>query len=156
MSAVQTTYTENIRGAIEGAIADTTGCDIRSYSCEGADGIGFGVAVQQGTDADEAKIGIAANKFVGVTVKDITQPPGNSDSFKQGDHMGVLQRGTIWIKVEDAVAPGNDVTAKTTTGALSSKAVTATQLKIDGARWMTKAAAGGLAKLYLSGALPSA
>jgi len=156
MPAVQSTYADNIGNAVAGNVADTTTHDARTYICEGADGIGFGVAVQQGTADDGAKIGIATGKFVGVSIKDPTLRPDANDKFEEGGHMAVLFRGTIWVKVEDAVTVGGDVTAKTTTGALSSKAVTATQIKIDGARWMSKAAAGGLAKLQLSGELPSA
>ena len=155
MATVQSTYPENISALMLGQIADTASCDIRTYIVEDSD-IGFAVAVQQGTADNQAKLGIAAGKFVGVTVKDPTLRPDAKDEYEEGGHMAVLFRGTVAVKVEEAVVVGGIVTAKTTTGALSSKAATNTQIKIDGARWMSKAAAGGLAILQLSGELPSA
>ena len=156
MATLQTTYNERITNASAGEIANTVTCDVDSYICETAAGIGFGLAVQQGTAANECALGVAANTFIGITVKDPTRGPEDDDEYDQGSHVNVLYRGDIWVEVTHAVTVGGDVTAATTTGGLSSEAAGATQIAISGARWMTAAAANGLAIVRLSGELPSA
>ncbi len=156
MATTQSTYSETTADAIAGNVADTSTHDARTYICETSAGIAFGVAVQQGADANKAKVGIATGKFIGITIKDPTRAPDDSDKYDDGANMAVLYRGTIWVKAESAVTVGADVTAKTTTGALSSAAAATGQIAISGARWMTAASAGKLAQVQLSGALPSA
>lgn len=153
MAFVQTTYSENQAIAFPGMPADHDH-SIDTRICETAAGIGFGVAVSQGTADKGALIGGAsAAVFVGVTVKDITV---TDDEYAQYDNMGVMYRGTIWVTVGGDVTAGGDVTFASTTGVLSSAAAGGTQFTIAGARWMTDASSGGLAKLRLSGSLPSA
>lgn len=157
MPAVQTTYTENQPIALPGMPADADySADTRI--CETAAGIGFGVAVSQGSADKGALIGGAsAAVFVGVTIADKTiNNDGGADGYNQYDNMGVMYRGTIWVQVPTAVNDGDDVTFNGTTGVLSSAAAGAGQFAIAGARWMTTASNGGFAKLRLSGALPSA
>lgn len=153
MAFVQSTYSENMAIAFPGMPADADH-SIDTRICETAAGIGFGVAVSQGSADKGALIGGAsAAVFVGVTVKDITVI---DDEYAQYDNMGVMYRGTIWVTVGGDVTDGGDVTFASTTGVLSSAATSGTQFAIAGARWMTTASSGGLAKLRLSGSLPSA
>ena len=153
MSFVQTTYSENQPIALPGMPADADH-SIDTRICETVAGIGFGVVVSQGSADKGALIGGAsAAVFAGVTVKDVT---ALGDKYAQYDNVGVMYRGTIWVTVGGDVTDGGDVTFASTTGVLSSAATSETQFAIAGARWMTTAASGGLAKLRLSGNLPSA
>lgn len=153
MAFVQSTYSENIAVALPGMAADADiSADTRIV--ETAAGIGFGVAVSQGTSDKECLIGGAsAAVFVGVTLRSIT---GDADSYDQYDNASVITRGDVWVTVAGDVTAGGDVTFKDTTGALSSAAAGANDFAIAGARWMTSASSGDLAKLRLSGSLPSA
>lgn len=155
MPAVQTTYSENIPIALSGMLADGDN-SVDTYVVETAAGIGFGLAVSQGTADGQCLIGAAAaTGFIGVTVRDKTVPNG-VDTFAQYDNVGVCQRGEIWVTTGGTVAAGGDVTFASTTGVLSSAATSGTQFAIAGARWRTSASSGGLALLSLPGYLPSA
>lgn len=157
MPTVQSTYVENQPVALPGMAADADfSADTRI--CETAAGIAFGVAVSQGT-ADKGALvgGASAAVFVGITISDKTiQNDGGADGYNQYDNMAVMYRGTIWVTTGGAVNDGDDVTFNSTTGVLSSTAAGAGQFAIAGARWMTTAGNGGLAKIRLGGALPSA
>lgn len=155
MAVVQSTYSENISRALPGMPADADySADTRIVETEA--GIGFGVAVSQGTNDNGALIGAAAAAdFVGVSIRDKTVPDG-TDSYADGANIGVMTRGDIWITTGGDVVAGDDVTFVATTGVLSSAAASGSQFAITGARWMTSAASGALALLRLGGALPSA
>lgn len=156
MSVVQSTYSETLPIAQAGMPADADySADTRI--CESA-AIPFGVAVSQGTSDNEALIGAAsATVFAGVSIADKTiNNDGGADGYNQYDNMGVMTRGDIWVTVGGDVTAGGDVTFASTTGVLSSAATSGTQFAVTGARWMTTATSGNLAKLRLGGALPSA
>ena len=153
MAIVQSTYSENIAIASPGMPADAD-YSAATKICETAAGIAFGVAVQRGTSDNEALVGAAAaTEFVGVTIRDITQ---SADKYSQHENMGVMQRGRIWVTVGGDVSAGENVTFDASTGVLSSATASGSQFAITGAVWETSASSGGLAKLYLSGNLPSA
>lgn len=157
MSFVQTTYSENMAAAVPGMPADADfSADSRTVETEA--GIGFGLAVSQGTADKGALLGAAAaTGFVGVTIRDKgVVNASNADKYNEGDTAAVMTRGDIWVTVAAAVEAGDDVTFSSTTGALSSVAADGTNFAITGARWMTSAAQNGLAILRLGGALPSA
>ena len=158
MAVVQSAYAEDHAKAVAGMIANTTTCDVDSMRIEGTSttAIDFGVAVQQGTAYDQAEAGIATATFRGVTVLDKTLNPGQNDTYVVGDIASILYRGDIWVEVEAAVTVGANVTADTTTGQLSTAAVSNSQILIAGATWVTAAAADGLAIVRFSGELPSA
>ena len=156
MSVVQSTYSEAMPVAQSGMPADADySADTRI--CESA-AIPFGVAVSQGTAYNEALIGAAsAAIFAGVAIADKTiNNDGGVDGYNQYDNMGVMTRGDIWVTVGGNVTVGGDVTFVATTGVLSSAAAGGSQFAIAGARWMTAATSGNLAKLRLHGGLPSA
>ena len=160
MSVVQSSYPDEIAVAYNGQLVQVNSKDIHPYVVETAV-IPVGVACQQGTNAEDAKVGIAANKFIGISIRDRTYGPENTSNKKLqypvGQGINILIRGIVWVEVESAVTVGANVTAKTTTGALSTAAVSGTQILISGARWLTaQSSANGLAQLYLDGSLPSA
>ena len=157
MPAIQTTYTENIKVARVGQIANSTPHAIDTREVETSAGIGFGLACGQGTADDGVVLGASAgDKFVGVSVKDPTRTPDDDDKYIDGANAAIMTRGDVWVEAAAAVIAGDDVVFNSTTGALSSQTVISTRFAITGARWMTSAAANGLAVLRLSGELPSA
>lgn len=156
MPTVQSTYPYVQQIALPGQIAHGDHFT-NTFICETAAGIGFGVAVSQGTADKQAVLGGAsAAVFVGVTVQDKTIPNAAIDGYRQYDNMGVMSRGHIWVQVPSAVNKGDDATFASTTGIISSAATSGTQFAIAGARFMTSAGINGFAKLALGGALPSA
>lgn len=157
MAVVQSTYTENIRPAVAGMVANMTDWDADTRIVETAAGIGFGLAVGQGAAAKGAVLSAAAaTGFVGISIRDVTNDSNPADKYQQYDNIAVLTEGDIWVLTGGAVTVGADVTFDATTGVLSSAAVGASQFAITGARWMTATTGAALAVVRLGGALPSA
>ena len=142
MSIVQSTYSESIDAALPGMLADADNTVI-SAVVEEANGIGFGLACQQGTSDEQAKLGGAsAAVFKGISVRDRTLVNAagvTADEYQDEAVMGLCIRGEIWVTVGGDVVKGGDVTFNSTTGVLSSAATSGTQFAISGARWMTSA-----------------
>lgn len=156
MAVVQTSYRETLRPATAGTIANMTQADVDTRLVETAAGIPFGVAVGQGVAAKGAVLGAAAaERFAGISIRDVALDPRDGDKYLQGANIAVLTEGDIWVTVGAAVTAGQDVTFAAASGALSSAAVGAGQFAIPGARWMTSATAGALAVVRLGGALPA-
>ena len=172
MAIVQSTYVQKHAVARNGQIANLQTCTVDSYLVTATAGIAFGVACKQGTNAKEVLVGVApiattpfaSTDFVGVSVLDPTRDPADEDTYKKGAHASLIVRGDLWVQVESAVTVGGDVTANADTGELSSAAGSAVvtggqahpgQVVIPGARWMSAAAADGLAQLRLGTFLPA-
>ena len=161
MPAVQTNYNHRIGIAVNGEIASAHPTEADTYVVDHGDGIGWGIACKLETPGDgevepQCSPGVALGNFVGVTVKDPTRQPDDEDKYRDGANASLLTKGDIWVKVEanESVTAGADVTVKASTGELSSRAAAGGQLRIVGARWMTKTPAdGGLAVLRLTGDL---
>jgi hypothetical protein len=157
MTVVQSTYTENIRPAVAGMVANMTDWDADTRNVETAAGIGFGLVVGQGTAAKGAVLSAAAaTGFVGLSIRDVTLAPVAADKYPQNANIAVLTEGDMWVLTGGAVTVGGDVTFDSTTGVLSSAATSGTQFAIAGARWMTATAGAALAIVRLGGALPAA
>lgn len=157
MPVVQSSYSENIAAAYAGMVANMLQADISTRICETAAGIAFGVAVGKGSADDGAVIGAgAAASFLGVSVRDVTLDPDDLDKYQQYANMAVITKGEIWVTAGGNVADGEDVTFVATTGVLSSAGTSGSQFAIAGARWMTTASSGQLAKLKLGGVVPAA
>jgi hypothetical protein len=130
-------------------LADETNSVTDSKTVETAAGIGFGLAVSQGTNDRGVILGGTA--FVGITRADPTigradvSPALTLDSYPQNDNAAVLAMGDIWVIPDNAVTAGEAVYYSTTTGKLGHSGGTV----IEDARWMTGAAAGALALLRL-------
>lgn len=157
MAFVQTSYSENMPIALPGMPAfEVFKADSRT--CETAAGIAFGVAVGKGTADKGCVVGAAsAAAFVGISIRDkAVLNDSTADKYNQYDDMAVMYEGDIWVTVGADVNDGDDVTFVASTGVLSSAATSGTQFAIAGARWMTTATSGNLARLRLGGALPSA
>jgi hypothetical protein len=144
----QTTYSERQRKAFPG---QTFGSDFEDVSriCETAAGIGFGLAVSQGSFDKGVVLGGASEDFVGISTKDITlvHALASLDKYVQYENMGVRRRGMVWVTAGSAVSNGDAVHFNATTGALSN----AGGELLQGARWETSALSGEVALVYLSG-----
>lgn len=126
-TVVQRTYRPQIAPAVAGLVANMLEASIRSKNVETAAGIGFGLAVSQGTADNGCVLGGSA--FIGVTVRDATlglapvnplsDTPNTVDKYGQYTSAAVLSRGDIWVVAGMNVAAGNAASYNTTTGAFS-------------------------------------
>ena len=119
MAHVQTDYVERIPNARIGQMANTQTADADSYVVENADGLAFGVACQQGTDARQVEVGVSPAKYLGITIKDITRDETAENAYDEGAHAAVAFRGDIWVEAAEAVTVGDEVYGKNDDGTLS-------------------------------------
>lgn len=144
----QTTYPTVMPIGVPGMPATMTTWDGDTRIPETVAGIGFGLAVSQGTTARGVIIGGTTAGFIGVTYRDITLMAacGFIDLYPQYANAGVMVRGDVWVAVEAAVAIGAAVIFNATTGQFGA----ATGQTITNAKWMTaQATPGGLAILRI-------
>lgn len=144
MPAIQTTYTENIAKAVPGHVADMRAAVMASRDVEPSGGIGFGVAVFQGTAAKQITTKASgatetASAFVGITVRDRSVTTG--DAYSQRESARVMQQGAIWVTAAVQVAAGDPVCV-TSAGAFSNVAGT-NGVTIAGARFDTSTTGAG-------------
>jgi hypothetical protein len=108
-------------------------------------GIGFGLAVSQGTTHGDksAVIGqVSGGIFVGITLSDATLPNltdisgQHTDMYSDSDNMAVASGGDIWVTPATAVQAGNLVYFNSVTGQLGDSAISNAVL-IDNARWQS-------------------
>jgi hypothetical protein len=144
MTAVQSTYSENLQAARAGLLAGDA-YDVESGIVETAAGIGFGLAVAQGT-ADKGRIlADASEHFIGISVRDVTLG-AEVDTYPQYGNIGVVKRGLVWVSCASAAA-GGKVYFTANTGAI---VYTGGEL-ITGARFVTSTDGNGFALVELSG-----
>lgn len=115
MTIPQTSVADAMTEGFAGLQADSNhNNDVRSYVNENADEIAFGLMVKQGTnDGQAALLDAVADiaQMIGVLVHSHAYDKDNElgdDGLKQYVTMGVLQKGTIWVPVEEAVTPADD------------------------------------------------
>ena len=170
MAVVQTTYPNTHGEYVVGQIADTTTGDVDSVVLAGADDLMFGMMARQSAVTNSAPnavdAGAATALMRGIAVRDQRLRAARDGAFETGDIVPVLWRGDIAVKVSAAVTDGANVvaateasgtgTAREEIGQLSTKAANATHIAVPGARFMTDAAAQGIAVVRLSGLVGSA
>lgn len=105
---IQSTYLDRQPVGYAGQIADLGLADVISREVEDSGGIGFGLAVIQGSADHGVKLG-AAGEFIGLSVRDVSLPPGQSDTYAQNDTAAVMIRGVMWAKALAAVTKGDPV-----------------------------------------------
>lgn len=151
-TVIQSSYNERIGVAVAGLIANLRDSICRTKQLESAT-LGFGLAVCQGTADDGITLGGSAlTKFQGVSVRDVTLVPDNSDQYVQTNNVAVLQEGDIWVQIGAAVGPADAVYFNPTTGVFYKTSAGGALGPIAGARWLkTAALADGIALLSLSG-----
>jgi len=123
-----------------------------------------GIGVVQASDDDECRLatsGDAAVDILGVVERDhsaIKSNAGSSgdDSLEQGATVSIVKRGEIWVEVEEAVTPGDDVYCRVVAGAgeqagaFRTDADSGDAVQLSSATWRSTTTGAGLAKLALS------
>ena len=132
MSVTQTSYPDNIPITINGNIRYTNSRDIFPYVVESS-AIPVGRACRQGTNANQAQLGIRTNEYVGVSIRERTYGPESSNlngqlMYPVGKGVNVLIRGIVGVEVADAVMFRNNVTADYFSGQLSTKTASGYEL----------------------------
>lgn len=143
---LQSTYNRYHPKAQAGMPATMSGWIADTKNVAEDEEIGFGLVVSKGPDADDDVV-LGGSLYVGVSIRDVTLVHDDADQYEEGDEIGVLIRGDIWVQVEDAVVAQTAVKYNTTTGQLGSDGGTT----ISGAVWKTSADAGGFAVCRLGG-----
>lgn len=144
-------YDAKIGQAYPGMVANSRPGDGISRIIEDVDGVGFGIAVFQGTK-DNTVTKTASAKFRGFTAADITlvHKGANVDKYVKGETIGVRNGGTIWvINGAVAVAPGDPIYV-TPAGGLTNVPNAGANFRAGAATFDTTAAAGALVRLSLS------
>jgi len=149
----QTTYSQTHLPAFVGQIATQLGALIASGVAEAAAGVPFGKPVVVGTGDGNVKVPAANgdNKFLGIAVRDMGVDhvtPTDIDKYLQGQNISYLTKGEIWVTVAENVADGDPVYFYEADGTFTKTAATNYTL-IAGARYMTTATNGNLAKVRL-------
>ena len=157
----QTAYSVNQGVALEGGLYDIGDNDILSYLVQDSGGILFGKGVAQGTADDQAKLPAAAadvtDKFLGISqaVQGIEADSSGVVKYVQKAAMGVVRKGRVWVKVEEAVAPHDPVYCRYAAGGLGvgsfrKSTGTSEAALVSGAKYLTTAGANGLALVELN------
>ena len=103
-----------------------------------------GVAIAN--DARSTSTRWKPSDYLGISLSD---PHRLSDVYAQGDMVGVISQGTIFLEVATAVAVGDPVTADASTGVIAGDDPTTSKIPIPNARWVEGAAASGIALAQL-------
>jgi hypothetical protein len=162
----QNSYSQNMAVGRAGMVADNKTVDIVTR-VNPTVAIPFGCAVVKGTADRDVKLPTAATditgqgKFQGVALIDTVQSVADSNApgFVVKSVVPVIQKGVVWVQVEEAVAPTDPVyvryadgvadNTKTQKGAFRKSADTSTAAQVPNARYITSAAAGGFAQVQL-------
>lgn len=137
MPTVQSTYSDMGPG-VAGQIANMVPATLITRNVETAAGIGFGVAVDQGTEDLGVVVGGGSEAPVGITVRERSLDANEPDKFAENDNARIMTKGTLWVSTAVAVAAGDPVHALAA-GALSNTGGT----QIPNARWETSTPSGG-------------
>ena len=161
---MQTSYSIDQPKAIEGQLADLENKDVMTGENTLTD-IFFGKFVSRGA-GDNLIIRPAAStditdvtkaRGVALTHQAIESNLGSAAPFyPQKSAVNVLKKGRVWVKVEEAVTPTDPVFVRfasgaggTVLGSFRKTADTATAAQLAGAKYLSNAAANGLALLEL-------
>lgn len=160
--AAQTTYGFYQSVPYAGALYDLeSDQQIRSYANQEATAsMPFGIAVAQGANDDGCILMVDTNsKVLGITIHthavdphQVATTPAKAGLSPKGT-CGVLRQGRLWAIAEAIVAPQDDVFARYTAstapkdqlGGLGPSADSSSAKQIAQAKWLTTAAAAGLA-----------
>lgn len=149
--AVQTTYNETIDAARAGMRADMTPVVFASRTVEETAGIGFGIAVAQGTnDKGVHAFGSGDTEVLGISVRERSVRPETPNQFARYESARIMTKGTIWVMAANAVAAGDPVFVDPSDGSFTNAQDTAESLvQIANARWDTSTAGAALAVIRL-------
>lgn len=115
----------------------------------------FGYLVVQGTDDDEAKLPTTSGqKPIGIVVRDMSvRDEAAANDVLAGETCTVLRQGEITVQVEGAVTAGGAVFFRHTGGGegrLRADADSGDAEALVGAKFLTSASAGGLARVAIN------
>lgn len=158
--AVQTSYSENIRAAVEGMIANMESVNLISRTVETAAGIGFGVPVEQGSEDNGCGVVDASTTEVtGITCRERSVRPLDGNEFEQYDSARLMTKGVVWVTVTDAggVSAGDPVWLDLSDAGSFGNADVGfgNGLNLAGCRWDSSAANGALAKIRVDLSVPA-
>lgn len=154
---VQTTYALNRNSAYEGLIADNQLRNVVSRRAE--TDIGYGLGVLWGTNDDSTKLPTATfdgKLFLGVTRYTLNhESVGGNHVIPQNFSADVITDGVVWVFCENGCSPNDDVylihtSSSGNVGRFRTDANTNKAVKVPGAKWLTTATAGKLAKIKLN------
>lgn len=148
-TVVQSTYAENMDPARAGMIHGSD-YDSETGVVETSAGIGFGIAVSQGSEDRGVIIGGTSELFRGVAIRDVTLESSQSDEYAQYQNLGYMSRGRIWVAPSHSVAPGDAVYFVPGTGVLTNQS-SGNEIVLGAAWRSTAAGTGDLALVQLSG-----
>jgi hypothetical protein len=133
--AIQTTYDTGLSAPTPGSIG---GSDFNSKTgiCETVAGIGFGLAVGQGSADKGVVLGVGTG-FLGISIRDVAVG-AEVTKYPRYGNMGYISRGQIWVLAGAAVGAGDAVHYDAATGAISNSGGNT----VPGARFVTSGANG--------------
>ena len=150
----QTSYDINTANAVAGQVADIGWNEIDSFLCEGAAGIGFGLAVSRGTNDGQALIG-GDGTGIGITVRDLAREGAANTgavAYAEKETMAVMRFGSgskIFVAIPTGGSAGDPLNYNDTTGVIDAGAAVAGETDIAGATLEEDVVAGGIAKIRL-------
>ncbi len=145
----QTAFTEDFTPLVVGQIYDEGLSDILSRKVEDAAGIGFGLAVFQGTADEGVTATPAAAGFVGVTARYHAIDAATPTTFGQYAVPRVVKKGPAAVAVSVAVDAGDAAFFVTASG-LFTNVDDANTTAIPGGVFESTTAQNGIAKLRIS------
>lgn len=128
-----------------GQLADMVPSTLISRTVEDSAGISFGLPVKQGTNDNGCAAGVAANDFLGITVRE-----AGRDGFAQYESARLITQGTIWLTAAGAISAGDRVMTDGSTWKTDATGSTS-DFTLDEAVAETSADDGGLFKLRIWG-----
>lgn len=144
-------YDARIGQAFPGMIANSRPADGVSGMCEDAGGVGFGIALFQGTK-DNTFTKTPSAKFRGITVSDPTlvktAVSGVIDTFRQGENLTAKRGGVVWVINGAAVVVKGDPVYVTPAGAYTN--VSAGNTRLGNCLFDSSAAAAALVKIEIN------
>lgn len=163
--AVQTSVSDTLAAAIPGMVRGSPAgmkTRVAQVAMQG------GLLVVQGTRDEQCKLPTVSTditsvlKPLGITRDNIARDPNFPSggtagyTYQIGDSVEIVSQGQVWVTVEEAVAPGDDVYVRCDTGtgsqkgAFRSSADSSTAALLAGAVYRTTAAADGLALVEIN------
>lgn len=159
---MQTSYSNQAPVAFRGLLADPAAdAFLVSRAVEQAAGVPAGVMLVAGTDpAVEAKLpSTTGQKLAGIVCHQQARQDfslAGSLMLANGEDASLVRRGRVWVVVEEAVAPGEAVFFRHTTGtgtelgAFRNDADTATCDQVTQANWLVGSSGAGVALLEIN------
>lgn len=145
--ATQTTYPDNISGAVAGLRGTMIPATLLSRTVEDAAGAGFGIAMARGTNDNGAKVfGTGDTAILGITV--IDRGVNTADKYSQYESANIMTKGHVWVQASVAVNDGDPVYVVPATGAFA-KTSASSAVQIANAVWDSTTTSAGLALVRL-------